>query len=94
MKLKEIYETVDALAPFVLSKEYMAKGMHDNSGLLLDCGKDINRVLFSLDLSQEAVLQAVNANADLIITHHPAIWEGAMRLTPEDTPALSACIRA
>ncbi len=92
MNLKKIYETVDALAPFLLSKEYMERGMHDNSGILLDCGRDIKGIVFSLDLSLAAVAEAKRTGANLIITHHPAIWEGAMRLTPDDTPALAECI--
>lgn len=93
MKLKEIYDIVDGVAPFVLSKEYIQKGMHDNSGLLLDCGKDITGVLFSLDLTPEAVGEAKRRGANLIITHHPAIWEGVMRITEADTPALFACVK-
>ncbi len=93
MKLKEIYEIVDGIAPFILSKEYMAKGMHDNSGVILDCGRDVTGVLFSLDLTPQAVKEAQKAGANLIITHHPAIWDGVMRITPEDTPALFGCVK-
>lgn len=93
MKLKDIYEIIDGAAPFVLSKEYIERGMHDNSGLLLDCGRDIKGVLFSLDLSVNAVEEAIKRGANLIVTHHPAIWEGVMRITPTDTPALYACVK-
>ena len=94
MKLKDIYDIIDAAAPFVLSKEYIQRGMHDNSGLLLDCGKDITGVLFSLDLTPEAVDKATKCGANLIVTHHPAIWDGVMRITEADAPALYGCVKA
>ena len=94
MKLKEIYDIVDGVAPFVLSKEYMERGMHDNSGVILDCGKDVTGVLFALDLTPAAVEEAKKRGADLIITHHPAIWDGVMRITREDTPALFLCVES
>lgn len=75
MKLKEIYDIVDELAPFALSREYCEKyGMYDNSGILLDCGEEIEGILFSLDCSMEAVPRANIVDANLIITHHPAIF--------------------
>ena len=56
MKLKQIYEAADKLAPFALSEEYVTRlGYHDNSGVILDCGDEIEGILFSLDLSRGAV---------------------------------------
>lgn len=80
MTLKELYKVIDGYAPFVLSEEYKARGMHDNSGILVDCGK-VSRVLFTLDLSMTAVGEAKKAGADCIVTHHPAIWAPLYNLT-------------
>ena len=75
MKLNEIYAIIDELAPFALSREYCEKyGMYDNSGSLLDCGGEIKGVLFSLDCSTAAVERAKSMGANLIVTHHPAIY--------------------
>ena len=75
MKLSEIYAVADGLAPKALSDEYCAKyGAYDNSGILVDTGEEIERVLFSLDLSFAAIEKAVQSGAKLIITHHPAIY--------------------
>lgn len=75
MKLSEIYAVADGLAPKALSDEYCAKyGAYDNSGILVDTGEEIERVLFSLDLSFAAIEKAVQSDAKLIITHHPAIY--------------------
>ena len=49
MRSKEMYELVDSIAPFSLSRAYCeAFGAYDNSGLLVDCGRDVKKALFSL----------------------------------------------
>ena len=56
MKLSEIYQIADSLAPKALSDEYCAKyGAYDNSGILLDTGEEIRSAVFSLDLSFLAI---------------------------------------
>ncbi len=75
MKLSEIYEIADALAPKRLSDRYCAEfGAYDNSGVLLDCGEEITGIVFSLDLSFAAIEKALQTGANLIFTHHPAIY--------------------
>ena len=62
MQLKNVYEQIDALAPFELSKEYCdTYKFYDNSGVILDCGGDVKGVLCSLDLSLRAVEEAKKA---------------------------------
>ena len=75
MKLNEIYKIADALAPKTLSDEYCASfEAYDNSGVLIDTGEEIKGVLCSLDLSFEAIEKAKTIGANLIITHHPAMY--------------------
>lgn len=75
MKLDNVYAQCNALAPINLSKEYCEKyGAYDNSGVLVDCGEDIKGVVFSLDFSLGAIEKAKQAGANLLITHHPAIY--------------------
>ncbi len=75
MKLSEIYAVADALAPKRLSDEYCKTyGAYDNSGVLVDTGKDVQKILFTLDLTNAAVDEAIETGADLIITHHPMIY--------------------
>lgn len=75
MLLSEIYKIADEIAPKVLSDELCARyGFYDNSGVLLDAGEEIKGVLFSLDCSAAAVEKAIELGANLIITHHPAIY--------------------
>lgn len=88
MRSKEMYELVDAIAPFSLSRAYCeAFGAYDNSGLLVDCGRDVKKALFSLDLSAAAVKRAKELGAELIVTHHPAIYAPLKSLTPEGAGA-------
>ena len=75
MKLSEFYKVADTLAPKTLSEEYCAKyGAYDNSGILVDTGADVKKALFSLDLSFSAVKKAIEIGANVIVTHHPAIY--------------------
>ena len=75
MKLSEIYKIADELAPKKHSDEYCARyGAYDNSGVQVDTGEDIKSVVFSLDLSFSAIDKAIETGANLIITHHPAIY--------------------
>lgn len=85
MKLKEIYEKIDARFPKKLSDEYIASyGGHDNSGILLDGGKEIAGAVFSLDLSQGALDAALENGYNLIVTHHPAIFYPVSGLRADD----------
>ena len=75
MKLSEIYKVADELAPKCLSDEVCQKyGAYDNSGILVDCGKEIDKIVFALDLTMAAIEKAIEVGAQLIITHHPAIY--------------------
>ncbi len=68
--VKDIYNFIDKIAPFSTQEEW------DNSGLLVgDENKEVIKILFALDITTDVVNQAVNCNADLIITHHPIIFK-------------------
>ena len=93
MKLNEIYTLIDGVAPFSLSREYCDKfGYYDNSGVLVDCGEEITGALFSLDCSMSAVEAAKRAGANLIVTHHPAIFQ-PIKALGMDNP-VTACMKA
>lgn len=96
MRLKEIYEYADAIAPFSLSREYCARyGAYDNSGVILDCGTPITGVLFALDLTKRAIAEARSAGANCIVTHHPAIYAKLSSLMPNgEGKEVLACAQA
>lgn len=75
MKLSEIYQIANDLAPKKLSDEYCAAfGAYDNSGLLVEACEEVDGILFTLDLTNAAIDEAVQSGCNLIITHHPAIY--------------------
>ena len=98
MKLGEVYKIIDGVAPKALSDCYCANfGAYDNSGVLIDVGDDIRGVVFSLDFSWSAIEQAKKLDANLIVTHHPAIYGKISDLRVGDFQPLDekliACIR-
>lgn len=73
MKIKEIYELIDNLAPFCSKEEW------DNSGLLIGDLKDsVEKIYIGLDATLE-VVKSMDNNS-LLITHHPLIFKGLKRL--------------
>lgn len=95
MTPRELYAFIDRAAPFSLSAEECERyGHYDNSGLLLDCGEEIGRALFSLDLSGAAVARAGETGANCIVTHHPAIFGLLKSLSFEEGRNVLACARA
>lgn len=74
MNLKELVAKIDAFAPFDLSDAFKQKGAHDNSGVIAHCHDEVNKILTTLDLTDDAVKKAVKVGADTIVTHHPAIY--------------------
>lgn len=75
MKLDELYRKIEEFAPKALSDEYCKKyGAYDNSGILLDGAKEVKKVLFSLDFSSSALAEAKRTGANVLLTHHPAIY--------------------
>ncbi len=49
----------------------------DNVGLQVgDYNSEINKILVALDINEEVIEEAVNKETDLIITHHPLLFNG------------------
>lgn len=79
MKLKEIYEVLDNLAPFKYQEDW------DNSGVLLgDMDSDVKKVLITLDVTKEAVGIATEGGFDLIVSHHPLIFKPVKQINTND----------
>ncbi len=57
----------------------------DNVGLLVgDYGKEVKTVYIALDATDEAIQEAIEAKADLLLTHHPMIFRGLKQVNSED----------
>ncbi len=66
--VKEIYRLLDEKYPYSVQESY------DNSGIMADCGKEIDKVVVSLDITKAVVDYAASVGAQLIVSHHPLIF--------------------
>ena len=71
-----VVEYLERLAPPRLAADW------DNVGLLLgERGAAAERVMTCLTVTPESAAEAVEAQAQLVVTHHPILFRGAKRLT-------------
>lgn len=85
MKLNDFYSILENFSPKSLSDEYCMKyDAYDNSGILIDCGQTVKKVLFSLDFSLTALETAKKEEANVLVTHHPAIYAKAQNIRCSD----------
>ena len=84
LKIQEFMCALEEFAPLALSRKRIEAGDYDNSGLLVDAKRDVQRVLFSLDLTAETAVRAAKLKCDTVVTHHPAIYGPLSRITAED----------
>src|SRR5216683_240237 len=74
--LAVILDYLEQFAPLSLAAEW------DNVGLLLgDRSAPIQRVMTCLTVTPETAAEAVDENAQLIVTHHPILFRPIQRLT-------------
>ena len=76
--VKDVYRYLDSKAPF-----YSQLGF-DNAGFLVGrSDKPVRRILVALDITEEVAKEAALIHADLVVSHHPVIWDGAKSVTDE-----------
>ncbi|MDT8309027.1 MAG: Nif3-like dinuclear metal center hexameric protein [Bacteroidales bacterium] len=79
MQLKAIIRALEHIAPLAQQEEY------DNSGLIYgDKETEISSALLALDVSEEVIDEAIRNGHNLIISHHPLIFEEFKQLTPNN----------
>lgn len=77
MKVKEILACLEEKFPLAYQENY------DNAGLILgDREADVTGVLICLDVSEAVVDEAVVLGANVIVSHHPLIFNGIKKLNP------------
>lgn len=70
VKVKDIEGYFSALVPWEMKMDF------DNVGLLAGCGDDeVKRVLIALDACGGVIDEAIEKDAQLILTHHPLFFE-------------------
>ena len=78
MKCTEIVKRLEILAPPKFAKEW------DNIGLLAGrSNKEIRKVYLAVDATDEIVEDAIELEADLLLTHHPLIFKPLKSVTEE-----------
>ena len=69
VKTKDILHFLEDYAPVRMKMDF------DNVGLLVGKSeKEVNKILVSLDITQEVIEEAVQAGAGLIVSHHPLFF--------------------
>ena len=79
MKVKDIIKVIEDFAPLSIQEGW------DNSGLCVGSPEDeVTSVLLALDCTPALVDEAVACGADMIVTHHPLIFAGLKKISPDD----------
>lgn len=74
--VKNIYDYINSIAPFDTQEEW------DNSGHLVgEFRKEVKRVVLALDCTKAVSKFAVDVDADLVISHHPVIFNPISNVT-------------
>lgn len=90
MKINEFISTMESLAPADTALSF------DNVGLLVGTEREeIKRVLVALDCTCAVVDEAIELGADLVLTHHPLMFNALKRILPglPDSAAVFKLIR-
>lgn len=79
MTVKKLYDELTAHIPESLREEW------DNDGIMCstDLSAEVNNVLVTLDVTEEVVDYAISRNFDLIVSHHPLIFNPIKSVTEE-----------
>ena len=76
--VKDIYSVLDGWAPFGTQLDF------DNAGFLAGRGdREVGKVLVALDITGEVVEEAADWGAELIVSHHPVIFQPVRSVTDE-----------
>lgn len=77
--VKNIFDHLDKLAPVSLKMDF------DNVGILVgDPEKKVNKCLIALDITADVINEAKSFGAELIVSHHPIIFEPLKSVRSDD----------
>lgn len=80
-KVKDFYGYLNSIAPFETQEDW------DNSGMLVgDMDAEVKKVAVVLDITHEEIKKAKAIGADLIISHHPVIFNPIKSVTRGSVP--------
>ncbi len=76
MKIKEVINTIEQLAPVSLQESY------DNSGVQVgDVYQDVKGCLICIDVTEDVIDEAISLGCNLIVSHHPLLFKSLKTLT-------------
>lgn len=76
--VKEIYEFINSVAPFDIQEGF------DNAGFLVGRrDRAVRKILVALDITGEVAEEAARLGAELIVAHHPVIFNPVKSVTDE-----------
>ena len=76
--VKDIFAFLDGKAPFQYQLGF------DNAGFLVGRGDwEVSKLLVALDITPEVIQEAVERGCQLIVSHHPVIWDKLGQVTDE-----------
>lgn len=74
MKIREIIKVLEYFAPLSLQETY------DNSGLIIgEAESEVDGALITLDVTPEVIDEAISLGYQLIISHHPVVFQSMKR---------------
>lgn len=76
MRIKEILQTIEQLAPIPLQESY------DNSGVQVgDVNQEAKAALLCIDVTENVIDEAISLGCNLIIAHHPLVFRAIKKIT-------------
>jgi dinuclear metal center YbgI/SA1388 family protein len=80
MKLSEITAVFESFAPLSYQESY------DNAGLTVgDANREVRAALLCIDVTEAVIEEAVRTGSDLVISHHPVLFQPLKQLTGSST---------
>lgn len=76
--IQEIAKVIEEFAPPQLVEDW------DNTGVLIDCGGQVKKILTALDITKEVVSEAEAQSCQLIVAHHPVIFHPIRKISHRD----------
>ncbi|MDO4815349.1 MAG: Nif3-like dinuclear metal center hexameric protein [Bacillota bacterium] len=77
--VNDIFENLNELAPVSLKMDF------DNVGILVgNVTNSIKKCLIALDITDEVIDEAISDGAELIVSHHPVIFEAQKAVLEDD----------
>ena len=82
---KQIYDYIDSIAPFETAMSF------DNVGILVGSrSAQSERVLLALDATKAVLEEAKAGNINIVVTHHPVIFDPLRQLAQDSIPYIAA----